>query len=772
VSVKDIGGTAVNYTGHTILFGGRSAPCDSVKAGEEPMTIKQGRIMPGSARLESSSSQTKDGSKLLSRKSGGGSIHHRGEALMGALCALAGLLMHSSAVQGQTPPPVILISVDTLRADHLSSYGYQHLRTPNIDAIAQGGTLFSQVSAQVPLTMPSHASLFTSTYPFANGVQDNGEQLPADSTTLTTVLKSRGYKTGGFVGSFILDRRFGLDQGFDFYDSPFDLHRHAGTDLGEIKRLGQEVVAAAEEWLDRNADGPFFLFLHLFDLHTPYNLPPALGVRYGTGYDGELAYVDAVLADFWKYLAARGLIEKSLIVFVSDHGESLGDHGESTHGYFIYESTIRVPIIIHWPIGAALFPSRVDQPVKLLDVAPTILQFIGVPRPTQFQGRSLLGLLTARTSLPRDEICSESLYAHRGFGTSALRSLRFGAYKYIEAPRPEFYDLTRDPQEAHNLYSIRRALALTYRDRLQALRARFRPKQSTGPRVLSPEAAEALTSLGYVAVSSARTEATEQRPDPKDRIADYEQYGKALILASTGQLTKSNARLRSLLTKDPGLISVRMSLGANLQRVGQHREAIECFREVAKYDPLNVLAHFNLGVSQYALRDLDGAIRELEAALALAPYYTRADELLGTIWIEKKDMARARRHFEHILAVAPRDYAGHHNLGVLALMGSRWEEGERHLLAALEADPDSAEAHNSLGSLFLQRGDLGAAREEFQKAVSLQPNFAWAHYNLGLVYRREHKNEAAAQAFRSALAADRDFAPARQALERLAQIAK
>ncbi len=691
---------------------------------------------------------------------------------MTALCALAGLLMHPSAVHGQTPPPVILISVDTLRADHLSSYGYRRQRTPNIDSLAQGGTLFSQVSAQVPLTMPSHASLFTSTYPFANSVQDNGEQLPADSTTLATVLKSRGYKTGAFVGSFILDRRFGLDQGFDFYDSSFDLHRHAGTDPGDIKRLGEEVVAAAEKWVDQNADGPFFLFLHLFDLHTPYNLPPASRTRYRADYDGELAYVDAILGDFWKHLAARGLIEKSLIVFLSDHGESLGDHGESTHGYFVYESTIRVPMIIHWPKGAASFPSRVDQPVKLLDVAPTILQFAGAPRPAQFQGRSLLGLLTAATWLPRDEIYSESLYAHRSFGTSTLRSLRVGEYKYIEAPRPEFYDLTSDPQEAHNLYSTRRTLALTYRDRLQALRARFRPEQSTGPRALSPEAVEALTSLGYVAVSSVRAEATEQGPDPKDRIADYEQYGKALILASTGKLTESNARLRSLLARDPGLISVQMSLGVNLQRLGQHREAVERFREVAKRDPLNVLAHFNLGVSQYELKDPEGAIKELEAALALAPYYTRADELLGRIWIEKNDMARARRHFEHILAVAPRDYAGHYNLGVMALMGNRWEEGERHLRAALEADPNSAEAHNSLGSLFLQRSDLGAAREEFQKAVSLRPNFAWAHYNLGLVFRRERNNEAASQAFRRALAEDPKFALARQALERLAQTAK
>lgn len=695
-------------------------------------------------------------------------FHHCGATLL-VLWTLGSFIVQPSALLGQTQTPVILISVDTLRADRLSSYGYSRLRTPHMDGISHGGTLFSQASAQVPLTMPSHASLFTSTYPFANGVQDNGEQLPANSTTLATILKSRGYRTGAFVGSFVLDRRFGLDQGFDDYDSPFDLNRHPGTDPGDIKRPGEEVVAAAQAWLDRHGDRPFFLFLHLYDLHTPYNLTPALRARYGTGYDGELAYVDAALGKFWTYLASRGLIEKSLIVFVSDHGESLGDHGESTHGYFIYESTIRVPLIIHWPKGAAAFPSRVDQPVALLDVAPTILQFIGAPRPAPFQGGSLLSLLTAQSLPARDEIYSESLYAHRSLGTSALHSLRVGGFKYIDAPRPEFYDLARDPQEARNLYSTRKTLALTYRDRLHALQTRFRPKQPTGPQVLSPEATEALNSLGYVSVSSARAQSTDQGPDPKDRILDYEQYGKALVLASTGRIAESNTRLRGLLAKDPGLIAVRLSLGLNYQRLGQQRQAAECFREVAKSDPLNVLAHFNLAVSLYQLEEFDGAIKELEAVLALAPYYTRADELLGRIWIDKKDLPRARRHYEHILAVAPRDYAGHHNLGVMDVMASRWDEAERHLRTAIETHPNSAEAHNSLGTLFLQRGDPKAAREEFQKAVSLQPNFAWAHYNLGLAYRREQNYEAAAQAFRKAVAADPSFAPARQALEQSAQ---
>src|SRR5207247_2395121 len=249
-----------------------------------------------------------------------------------------------STAETQAPSSVILISVDALRADRLSCYGYRKQRTPGIDTISQGGTLFWQPSAQVPLTLPSHVSLLTSTYPFVNGIEDNGQQLGPNVVTLATILKSRGYATAAFVGGFVLDRRFGLNQGFDFYDSPFDLHRRRGIDPGDVKRLGEEVVRAANHWLEENSGQPFFLFLHLYDLHTPYDLPAALRKRFpGPGYEAELAYVDEVLGGFWSALAQQRLLEKALVVFTSDHGESLGDHGESTHGYFIYQSTLRVP---------------------------------------------------------------------------------------------------------------------------------------------------------------------------------------------------------------------------------------------------------------------------------------------------------------------------------------------------------------------------------------------------------------------------------------------
>src|SRR5215472_15403914 len=401
----------------------------------------------------------------------------------------------------QFRPSVILISVDTLRADHLSCYGYRGLRTQHVDALAEDGTLFAQVSTQVPLTLPAHVSLLTSTYPFANGIEDNGQQLGSKAVTLATVLKERGYRTAAFVGGYVLDRRFGLGQGFDVYDSPFNVNRQAGKDPGDIKRPAEDVVGSALAWLDKNANQPFFLFLHLYDLHTPYERIPELRARFhGSDYDIELGYVDEQLGRFWEFLSRRDLLKSALVVFLSDHGESLGEHGESTHGYFIYQSTLRVPLIIHWPATQSPHPKRIEEPVSLLDPAPTVLQFAGVRRPAQFQGRSLLGLIEGGKPASSEEIYSESLYAHRHFGTSSLRCLRVAQFKYIEAPRPELYDLSADPRESRNLYSTRKSLALSLHERLLSLRTRFATAGSAaGPQALSPEVVERLVSLGYVA---------------------------------------------------------------------------------------------------------------------------------------------------------------------------------------------------------------------------------------------------------------------------------
>ncbi len=666
------------------------------------------------------------------------------------------------------PPPVILISVDTLRADHLSCYGYRGRPTSNIDALAEGGTLFSGVSSPVPLTLPSHVSLLTSTYPFSHGVEDNGQQLGPQAETLAAALSAHGYHTAAFVGSFILDRRFGLNKGFDFYDSPFDLHQHEAMDPSDIKRLGEEVEHAAEQWLEKNSRKPFFLFLHLYDLHTPYNLPAAAQTRFkGSGYQAELAYVDDVLGRFWAFLRQQGIWDKSLVILTSDHGEGLGDHGESNHGYFVYQSTLWVPLLMHWPAMTTPFGRCVEDPVSLLDVAPTILQFLGEPRPSRFQGRSLLSLLKSKPSGATEDVYSESLYGHNHFGVSALRSLRVGRYKYIEAPNPEFYDLIQDPAEMHNLFSHQKSLALTYRERLHALRSRFGEAQRQGGTAVSPEVAARLASLGYAALSRPHTGQPEEGPDPKDRLADFERYNRAIALSASGQLLESNQILRQLVSNNPELVDLRIILALNMQKEGRYAEAVDELKEGLKQDPQCLLAHFDLAVSYVSLQRLDDAAKEAQAALALAPFYTRAEELLGTVRVQQKDYGRARSTFQHLLTIDPANYVAHYNLGVLAAMDGKWQEAERHLGSALATAPQSAEAHNTLGSIYFQRADLDRAGKEFVGAIHLQPQFTWAHYNLGTVFRQEGKTKAAAQEFRQALASDPSFHLASDALNDL-----
>ena len=563
---------------------------------------------------------------------------------------------------------VILISVDTLRADHLGCYGYKKISTPHFDSIAKEGTLFGAVDSPVPMTLPAHTSLLTSQYPFVHGVEENGQRFEAGAVTLAGALRSHGYRTAAFIGGYVLDASFGLNQGFDLYDSPFRIHQQAGEEPAELRRPAETVLRGATDWLSTHSDRPFFVFIHLYDVHQPYS----------HGYDAQVRYVDEQVGRFLLFLAAKGLANKSLVVLTSDHGESLGEHGENTHGYFIYQSTLWVPLLMHWPAGTGPHTSRVDEPGSLIDVAPTILQSLGIPVPSQFQGRNLLK--------PSDEgVYSESMYARDHLGCSPLRSLRVGRYKYIQAPKAELYDLSKDPAELHNVYDREKAVARSLQERL----VRYAPPQRPVPTSASPEVVARLRSLGYLA-GNRHASSQDSGPDPKDRLDEYLRYSRAIMLSSTGRSS----------------------------------EAIQEFQGVLKQDPKNVLAHFYLAVCYHRLRRLDDSIQELDATLTIAPDYWRAEELLGSIWIEKQDYVRAREQFTHLLKTVPGDYGAHYNLGILASRDGNWGEALRQLRAAVDADPHSAPAHYRLGVALLQQRNEREAGQEFRQALTADPGFA------------------------------------------------
>ncbi|HZU27124.1 MAG TPA: sulfatase-like hydrolase/transferase [Bryobacteraceae bacterium] len=518
--------------------------------------------------------------------------------------------------------PVILISIDTLRADHLSAYGYRAVRTPNLDAYAEHGTLFEHADAQVPLTLPSHASLLTSTYPFENRIEENAEPVPAGAATLASALRANGYATAAFVSSVFLEKQMGLDNGFDFYDSPFhytvlsalsgsmffgDTSRnpYAGSD----RRVGGLTVLAAEQWLEAHRDEPVFAFLHLYDMHRPWRLPPGFSPSAGVkGYDAQLEYEDHILGSFRRFLAERGWWDRSLVVLLADHGESLGEHGEANHGYFIYESTLAVPLIIHWPSG--VYPPKVDVPAGLIDVAPTILDYLRLPQPASFEGHSLLESGAERP------VYAESMHSHDAFGWSPLRSIRSGRWKYIEAPHPELYDLAADPHEQRNVVAANSERAGELRSQLSKLLARY-PPHGAAPAAARPETA-LLQSLGYLAPGP-RSHAAGSNADPKDRLPEFQHYEDAMIDAYEGRLAQTIIKLRGIVAADPQNTLARRDLGASYLERHQYALARAQLERVAAVAAGDYMTQYELGIADEHLGLLPQAVEHLRTASRLAP---------------------------------------------------------------------------------------------------------------------------------------------------------
>lgn len=460
------------------------------------------------------------------------------------------MLVVASSAAAQTP--VILISVDTLRADHLSAYGYRAISTPNIDAVAQHGTSFANVNSQLPLTLPSHTSLFTSTYPFQNGIEENGQIVPASAVTLASVLQAHGYKTGAFIGSALLGREAGLTRGFDDYDSPFGASSAAAESpySTRVRRDGAFVVRAANQWMAAHKGQPVFAFIHLFDLHAPYRLQQAEGsfLPATAGYDAELRYIDQLLGRFEQTLKQNGWWQRSLVVLVSDHGEGLGDHGEFSHGYFSYESTLHVPLILHWPDESPGYPARVNQPAGLIDVAPTILEYLHIPAPPSFVGTSLMKFDEA----PPHAVFSESVYPRDQFGWAPLRTLRIGDFKLIEAPRAELYDLAKDPRELMNTVRMNAAEVTTLRSELTKLLARYQPHEQPAPAQPPESTRRALQSLGYL-VGPPRNVNVTGGPDPKDRLAEFQLFEKSLDALYAHRFAAAKAGFQKLIAMDPAM---------------------------------------------------------------------------------------------------------------------------------------------------------------------------------------------------------------------------
>jgi arylsulfatase A-like enzyme/tetratricopeptide (TPR) repeat protein len=669
------------------------------------------------------------------------------------ICFTSWLLGDSGVSDSNRNWNVVLISIDTLRADHVGAYGYRKSVTPHLDQLAKEGVLLQHVYTPIPLTLPAHTSLLTGEYPTNHGVRDNGEALPDSVPTLGQHLRGLGFHTAAFVSAFVLDRRFGLARGFDDYWGEFRLYRYPGQDPGTIQIRGDRLEAAVEEWIAVHRSDRFFAFVHFYDLHGPYLLPESWRSRFATNlYDGELAFTDDLVGRLWAKLQKLGVADHTLLVITSDHGEGLGDHGERHHGFFLYQSTIHVPLILHLP-GGQYSGLKVRSVASLIDIAPTICSLLGVPLLPSFQGRSLA---TEMEGKPFSTVAaySETLYPYRHFDTAPLHALETQRYSFILAPRRELYDLGADPKQTRNLAPQSSAVANTLEDELKKIMG---PPGREAAAQLSPEAMTALQSLGYVGVSStANTDLPDysRLSDPKDRIDLFSKFQDALVLGNRGNLQGAATQLEKIVSFDPALVSVQIEAG--LLRRGLHQEeaALPHFEAALRADPNNALAHFHLGVSLGNLHRDQKAEQELALVTKLQPWFSQAYTARGLALARLGDLTSARLSFDRALELDAEDFDAWLNRGKLLTMSSQWDDAHRDLQRALALEPDSAPAHQAMGTLAFYRGSLEEALEEYRMAVSLNASDASIHADLGLLYQGLSRDQEARAEFRKALALD------------------
>lgn len=645
------------------------------------------------------------------------------------LTAISGRPALGQSPPGDRRPNFLLITIDTLRADRLGSYGYSKAETPVLDRLAREAVQFENAFTPVPLTLPAHASILTGTYPSYHGIRDNsGFVLSPEQRTLAEMLKASGYTTAAFVGAFVLDSRFGLDQGFDHYYDDFDLTQFENVSPGYIQRTGDVVVKRALDWLKQASDAPFFVWLHLYDPHDPYTPPQPYASRHpGRAYDGEIAFTDANIGHAFDWLKKAGVYDNTLIVVVGDHGESLGEHGEDKHGFFIYNSVLRVPLLIRLPAGEN-GGKKITQNVSTIDLFVTVAQILRLDRSVQstVQGAGLLSLILGKGEGYRRDLYAETYYPRLQFGWSELRAIIAGPHKYILAPKPELYDWTRDPGEAQNLFEANQSLGNRLRENLKNMRARIEQaataKQSEAR--LDAETVEKLRSLGYVAVSmgNAGTDDFQALPDPKDQVGTYREIVDLFELSSRGRYEAVIPRYRELLRKQPGLKLVRYKLGQAYFHTGDHAAALEQFKQAIALGGDAALATYDLALTYLKLERIDDAILGFQRTVELDSSHYRALTNLGVLYKNQGKVVEAIAALEKALSIAPNAVYALGNLGVAYSLAGQHERGVETLKRAIALAPEQALLYANLGVIYRRMGLLWEADQQFEKARSLNPN--------------------------------------------------
>ena len=667
-------------------------------------------------------------------------------SVLGVLAATT-LWVRSAAPPSTTPaarPNVLLITLDTTRADRIGSYGYAGASTPHLDRLAAAGVRFDRALSPAPLTLPAHASLMTGREPYSHGVRNNGYfVLPEDANTLAESFTAAGYDTAAFVSAFVVDRQVGLAQGFAHYDDALD--RAAGVELSlDVERRGDRTVAAAAGWLGaRRTDKPFFVWVHLFDAHEPYAPPSPFRERFAERpYDGEIAFSDAAVGTLLE--AARYGDGATTVVVAGDHGESLGEHGESTHGLFVYDAAVRVPLIMAGPgVPAA---TVVTDTVRLIDVAPTISELANIGALAGSAGRSLRPVMTGGRG--REEpppAYAETYFPQFFMGWSPLRSLRVGNWKFIDAPEPELYDLTRDPDERENLIAQEPARAESLRRALNDTLAAHANAMSPTP--MTDDARQRLASLGYVSTARPPAKLGEgDGPDPKRMVGLFEQLRDGNDALTRGDAATAAKIARDAVRQDPANGFARLLEGRAALASNRNRDAIVALTEYLRIVPQSADAHHLLAVAALRLGDRQRALAEEDAAIALDDRHTNAIALRAGLLFS---LGRAEEGVSSLRAAVTRDPANRTLMLELADIladARKFDEAEAEYRRVLAGDPANGRALTGLGVVLAATGRLEAALEQLARAVEVQPRdeesrFARAEVLAGLGRHEEARAE-------------------------------
>ncbi len=644
---------------------------------------------------------------------------------------------------GVDKPNVVIVTLDTTRADHLGPYGYRGVRTPVLDELARRGTLFEECASVAPLTLPSHCTIFTGVYPTFHGVRVNGNTALSDEqTTLAEVMTGRGYACGAFIGAFVLDGRWGLKQGFEYYDDQFDLKKYKQLDLGRIQRPGDKVMDAALSWLEGRKDRPFFAWVHLYDPHTPYEPPEPYFSQYQRGgpaglYDGEIAFMDEQIGRLVAWLERNGLDRRTILLLVGDHGEGLGSHGESNHGYFIYDYALHVPLIVVTPFEAGR-GVRVSSQVSTADVFATILDLAKIPVSGQNQGRSLVPLIFGRGNGGEEYAYSESMTPNLQFGWAPLQSLKTVRYKFINAPHPELYDLEQDPDESNNVIEKNPAVARDLKaklDRFLEKTGRGAPKPQAAN--LDKETVAKLATLGYIGgPGSPKKSRSQFLADPKDKLLVFESIQRAGEMIMSEKYDEAAEILQAALREDPEISQALLLLATCRSETGRKEEAKAALDVILKADPENIQALISLANILMNEGRTDEVIALSRQTLAVDEKSVQAHMLLGEVYMAKENPAEALPYLEKAYAIQPKLTQNGLNLAACLIGLDRYERAESLLTSLITDNPKFPFAHFNLGLLYEGQSRWEEARKAYAEEVAVYPKEFQARFNLGKILFR------------------------------------